>query len=157
MDMSKALLPLQRRHRLHLEQHAVERQPRHRDQRAGGLGPGAEGTRQFFAEHVQPLLVVVDDQRGELQHVACVGAGCLECGAQVVQGLSHLRAEVGGQLAALVLAALARDESEARAGLEHRQMRIAVGCGVVEPGWVGEGEGGGRGVCCGGHEVALWV
>src|SRR5687767_1684859 len=47
---------------LDLEQHAVERQPRHRNERAGRLGRIAPSTIEFGAEHVKPLFAVVDDE-----------------------------------------------------------------------------------------------
>lgn len=55
---------------VNLKQHAIERQTRHWDQRAGGLRIGAIGKCKFVAEDVQMRFSVVNDQDSLLNYMA---------------------------------------------------------------------------------------
>src|SRR5688572_10749083 len=90
-------------HRFNLEQHAVERQARHGNESASGLGPISERQRQLLAEHMQALLAVVDDEDGQLGDVGIARAGCRDGDAEIAQRLPHLQAEVRRQRAVLGL------------------------------------------------------
>ncbi|MBP4047130.1 hypothetical protein J9884_18880 [Chromobacterium violaceum] len=147
----------QRRQRLHLEQHAVQRQPRHRDQGAGRLHRLSPDPVQRLAQNTQPRLVVIDDQHGQLDDIARLGAGRGQRDAQIGEGLPRLVGEIGRQLAVLGLPTLPGDEHQPAARRDHAQVGIAIGRRIVESSRVGQGHRRPTGrECCMLHESS-WV
>jgi len=132
------------RRRLDLEQHALQCQPRHRNQRAGRRTAQRPAAADLIRQNAEPVLLVIHHQHGQLRHVGQGGTGRRQCEAEVVQRLGDLRLEARRQHAIGGFPALPGDVDHPGRQPHHGNVGIAVRGRVVQPGRIDETKQAGR-------------
>lgn len=93
------------RYDVDLNEHALKRQPWHRDERPSWL-PVTPYPIEFLPDDLELLIIVADDEEIELGHVRHRGAGGRKYGLRILQGLFELGGEILRQNPVFGLAAL---------------------------------------------------